>query len=87
MFTKYWIMDLMTLKSYSAGIYLLTIKAIETLEQGVIHSALRKKTSERRQCRRSGVFFVNFEHISQFFLVFLLNFKHVNVGWEFACKM
>ena len=30
------------------------------------------KTSERRHWRRSGVFIVNFEHISHLFLVFLL---------------
>ena len=34
-------------------------------------SKLTIKTSERRQ-RRSGVFIVNFEHISQLSLVFLL---------------
>ena len=30
------------------------------------------KTPERHQRRRSGVFIVNFEHISHLFLVFLL---------------
>ena len=30
------------------------------------------KTPERRQLRRSGVFIVNFEHISHLALVFLL---------------
>ena len=30
------------------------------------------KTPERRQLRRSGVFIVNFEHISNLVLVFLL---------------
>ena len=30
------------------------------------------KTPERHHGRRSGVFIVNFEHISHFFLVFLL---------------
>ena len=35
---------------------------IETLEQGVKYS----------QCRRSGTFIVNFEHISHLELVFLL---------------
>ena len=34
-------------------------------------SELTKKTPERRR-RRSGVFIVNFEHVSQLFLVFLL---------------
>ena len=37
-----------------------------------ICSKLTIKTPERRLCRRSGVFFVNFEHISQLVLVFLL---------------
>ena len=37
-----------------------------------ICSKLTKKTPEWRQWRRSGVFIVNFEHISNFFLVFLL---------------
>ena len=30
------------------------------------------KTPQRRQWRRSGVFIVNFEYISNYFLVFLL---------------
>ena len=33
---------------------------------------LTVKTPERRQWRLSGVFIVNFEHISQLILVFLL---------------
>ena len=35
-------------------------------------SELTIKTPERRRLRRSGVFMVNFEHISYLFLVFLL---------------
>ena len=35
-------------------------------------SKLTVKTPERQQWRRSGVFIVNFEHISQLILVFLL---------------
>ena len=32
--------------------------------------------------RRSGVFIVNFEHISQLFSsVSIFNFEHVNAGW------
>ena len=42
----------------------LTIK-IETLELGVEYV-------ERREWRRSGVFIVNFEHISRLVLLFLL---------------
>ena len=37
-----------------------------------IYSKLTTKTPERRQWRRSGVFIVNFEHISRLVLVFLL---------------
>ena len=37
-----------------------------------LYSKLTIKTPERRQWRRSGVFAVNFEHISNLFLVFLL---------------
>ena len=33
---------------------------------------INKKTPERSYWRRSGVFVVNFEHISQFILVLLL---------------
>ena len=37
-----------------------------------ICSKLTKKTTERRHWRGSGVFIVNFEHISRLVLVFLL---------------
>ena len=37
-----------------------------------ICSKLTMKKPERRQWRRSGIFIVNFEHISQVVLVFLL---------------
>ena len=47
---------------------------IETLEQArcEICSKLTIKIPERRQWRRSGIFIVNFEHISHLALVFLL---------------
>ena len=41
----------------------------ETLEQGVKYVV---KKQERRHWRRSSVFIVNFEYISDFALVFLL---------------
>ena len=37
-----------------------------------ISQKLTTKTLEQQQWRRSGVFIVNFEHISQLVLVFLL---------------
>ena len=46
-----------------------------------ICSKLTIKTPERRQWRRSGVFIVNFEHISHLVLVFLYNFEHLIAGW------
>ena len=46
-----------------------------------IYSKLTIKTSERRQWRSSGVFIVNFEHISHLVLVFLLlTLSSVNPG-------
>ena len=40
------------------------------------------KTPERRKWRRSGVFIVNFEHISHPFPMFLIvDFEQVNVRW------
>ena len=40
------------------------------------------KTPERRQWCPSGIFVVNFEHISQLFLVLLCYFEQVNVSWD-----
>ena len=53
------------------NIYLLKV-TIETIEKGVKYVKLTIKPSERHQRRRSGVFFINSEHISHLFLVFLL---------------
>ena len=48
-----------------------------------ICSKLTIKTPEQRQWRRSGVFVVNFEHISHRVLsVSVVNFEHVIAGWE-----
>ena len=51
--------------------------------------AFEKKNEEAQQAisrwGRSGIFIVNFEHISHLVLVFLLvNFEHVITGWEFC---
>ena len=54
---------------------------IETLEK--VCSKLTVKTPERRHWRRSGIFIVNFNHISHFFLEFLLlTLNKLNVSWE-----
>ena len=54
------------------SIYLLKVKNRNTRARCEIRSKLTIKTPERPQWRRSGVFFANFEHISQLVLVFLL---------------
>ena len=45
-----------------------------------ICSKLTTKTPERCQWGRSGVFIVNFEHISQL-AVSIVNFEQVNANW------
>ena len=44
-------------------------------------SKLTIKAPERPQWRRSAVFIVNFEHISDIFLVFIVLYEQVNVSW------
>ena len=64
--------------SYITFIYQYYTKAtiylfqVNTRKRCKICSKLSIKTSERRHYRRSGVFIINFEHISYLFLVFLL---------------
>ena len=60
------------LGTFPAGIYLLKVNNRNTRTRCEICSKLTIKTPERRQWRRSGVFIVNFEHISHLVLVFLL---------------
>ena len=55
-----------------AGIYLLKYNNRNTRRRCEICSNLTLKTPERRHWRHSGVFIVNFEHISHIVLVFLL---------------
>ena len=55
-----------------AGIYLLKVNNRNTRTRCEICSKLTINTPERRHWRRSGVFIVNFEHISHLALVFLL---------------
>ena len=58
--------------SIPAGIYLFKVNNRNTRTRREICSKLTINTPERRQWRRSGVFIVNFEHISHLVLVFLL---------------
>ena len=53
-------------------IYLSEVDDRNTRTKREICSKLTIKTPERRQWHRSGVFIVNFKHLSHFVLVFLL---------------
>ena len=57
---------------FPAGIYLFKVNNRNTRTRCEICSKLTINTPERRQWRRSGVFIVNFEHISHLVLVFLM---------------
>ena len=60
------------------GIYLLKFNNRNTRTRCEICSKLTIKTPERR----SGVFIVNFEHVSHLVIVFLLLiFEHVIANW------
>ena len=65
-----------------AGIYLFKvyIKNLRILFEN--NSKVTKKISERRHRRRSGVFTVNFQHISKIVLVFIVVFEQVNAWWD-----
>ena len=54
----------------SANIFLIKIRKRNTKKSCEICSELTIKTPERRQWRRSGVFIINFEHISQLLYCF-----------------
>ena len=57
---------------FSAIIYLFKVNSENTRKRCEIFSKLTIKTLERRHWRRSGVFIVNFEHVSLLFLLLLL---------------
>ena len=59
------------IKYFPAAIYLLKVNIRNTRTRCEICSNLKIKAPELRQWRRSGVFIVNFEHISHLVLVFL----------------
>ena len=57
---------------FPAGIYLVKVNNRNTRTRYEICSKLTIKIPERRHWRRSGIFIVNFKHISHLVLVFLL---------------
>ena len=63
---------LFTYTTNPAGNYMLKVNYRKTRTRCGICSKLTIKIPERRQWCRSGIFIVNFEHISQLVLVFLL---------------
>ena len=70
------------------GIYLLKVNHRNTRARCEICSKLTIKTSERRHWRRSGVFIVNFEHISPCSNISIVNFENIFAGREdlFVCS-
>ena len=63
-------------------IYLLKVSNRKTRIRCEIYSKLTIKTPERRQWRHSGIFIVNFEHISHFVLVIpLLTLNTLHMRW------
>ena len=65
-----------------ASNYMFKVSNNNTRTRRDICSKLTIKTLERRHKLRSGVFIVNFEHISHLVLVFIVNFKQVNADLD-----
>ena len=63
---------LMLIEIYPAGNHMFKVNNRNTRTGCEICSKLTTKIPERRQRRRSGIFVVNFDHISHPVLVFLL---------------
>ena len=66
----------------SAGIYLLKVNKRNTRTRCELCSKLTIKIPERCQWPGSGIFIVNFEHISHLADVSFVNFEQVNAGWS-----
>ena len=69
--------------SYPAGNYMFKVNNRNTITRCKTCSKLTRKTPERRHWPRSGVFIVNFEHISHIssLSVFAVKFERVNTSW------
>ena len=67
---------------YATSNYMFKVQNKNTRKRCEIWSHLTIKTPERRQWCRSGVFIVNFEHISHLVsCVSTVNFEQANAGW------
>ena len=60
------------MRAIAVGIYLLKVNNRNTRKRWEMCSKLTIKIPERRQWRRSRIIFINFKHISDLVLVFLL---------------
>ena len=80
---------------FPAGIYLLKVNSRNTRTRCKMCSKLTIKVEVRRQWRRSGIFIVNFEHISHLVLVLLLLILNIwllvrlylMIFWSFHSKV
>ena len=72
--------------SYPDCIYLFNINKGKIRTIWEICPKFTMKTPEWRHWRRSGVFIVNFEQISQCFGVPVVDFDQVNIGWLAFCN-
>ena len=69
------------LETTPANVYLFKFNNRNTRKRCKICSKLTIKTPERRRWRRSVVFILNFEHISNLFLEgFFVEFEQVNIS-------
>ena len=75
-----------SLCAYPAGIYHLKVNNRNTITRCEICSKLTIKIPERRQWRRSGIFIVNFEHISHPVLVLLLLILNIELLAGYCMK-
>ena len=80
-FREYWRRPV-TWSNILANIYLFKFNNRETRKKSEMYSKLTIKTPDRRQWRLSGVFIVNFEHISHsIFSVSIVDFVQINFRW------
>ena len=70
-------------EGYQADIYLLKVNNRNTRTRCEICSKLTIKIPERRQCRRSGIFILNFTYFTPCSSVSIVKFEQVNAGWHF----
>ena len=67
------------INSISIFLFKVNNKNIKTICETCLKLVI--KTPEQRQCHRSGVFIVNFEHVSHIVLVFPLLNMNKQTGW------